>query len=173
MPEWIASQLAKSGELISPRKLSWRLANRKRLKSAFPKAEQRFCKVLDKLRFHLNPSKKKLLLYSRQKLFSIDSEICFYVDFYFPGWKLAVEIDGDSHTGKEAGERDLWRQSIISSFGVTFLRLSNAAVETSDWWEIEDALLNALLGVPGRSVMKKSILDSIADMPSRGRPPRH
>ncbi len=53
----------------------------------------------------------------------------FIVDFYCSELKLAIEIDGSSHIGKE--EADMERQSIIESFGITFLRFTNTEVENN------------------------------------------
>jgi len=53
----------------------------------------------------------------------------FIVDFYCKDLKLAIEIDGSSHIGKE--EADLERQRIIESFGVTFLRFTTNEIENN------------------------------------------
>lgn len=167
---WNEEQKARSGEFVGSKKLAWRLSNQKRLKSAFPKAEQRFCKVIDKLCSHLNGSCKSLLRYQRQKLFSIDSEICFYVDFYFKAWKLAVEIDGDSHSSADAKEKDRWREAMISSNGILFLRFHNNRIETDDWWNIEDDFLRAVFSTPERASMKTTLRNGLSSLSSRGRP---
>jgi len=52
----------------------------------------------------------------------------FVIDFYCPEFKLAVEVDGESHFNEAAGIRDEERQAIIESFGVTFLRFTNRDV---------------------------------------------
>jgi very-short-patch-repair endonuclease len=167
---WIDSQISRSGEAVPARKMAWRLANQKRLKSAFPKAEQRFCRVVDTLRFHLPEKVKSLIWYKRQKLFSINSEICFFVDFYFKTWNLCVEIDGDSHSGELAKEMDAWREKLISVNGLRFLRLHNNFVDTADWWEIEDKFLDCIFNSPRHGGMKRKLADAIANLPERGRP---
>lgn len=54
--------------------------------------------------------------------------ICgFIVDFYCPNKKLAVEIDGDSHIGKE--KYDQWRQKIIEHTGVKVIRYTNKEIK--------------------------------------------
>ncbi len=50
----------------------------------------------------------------------------FVVDFYSPELKLAIEIDGNSHTGKE--EYDKLRQEIIENLNIRFLRFTNDEV---------------------------------------------
>lgn len=50
------------------------------------------------------------------------------VDFYCPQQKLAIEIDGDSHFAAGAEEYDKERQEVIESYGISFLRFTNAEV---------------------------------------------
>ena len=50
----------------------------------------------------------------------------FVLDFYSPKVKLAIEIDGSSHIGKE--EYDAFRQKFIENLGIHFLRFGNQAV---------------------------------------------
>jgi len=52
----------------------------------------------------------------------------FVVDFYCPEVRLAIELDGESHNGEQAGERDAARQKFIESCGIAFLRFSNQDV---------------------------------------------
>ena len=52
----------------------------------------------------------------------------FVVDFYCPRKKLAVEIDGGSHTGGEAVEYDKERQEFIESLGIRLIRFTNEEV---------------------------------------------
>ena len=51
----------------------------------------------------------------------------YIVDFYCPELRLAIEVDGQSHIGKE--ERDAIRQEAIESFGVHFLRFDGLQVK--------------------------------------------
>lgn len=52
----------------------------------------------------------------------------FVLDFYCPGLKLAIEVDGDSHFAVGAQERDLTRQEAIESYGIKVLRFTNTDV---------------------------------------------
>jgi len=53
----------------------------------------------------------------------------FIVDFYCPGAKLAIEIDGDSHFESVAAEKiDSRRQEFLGSLGVKVIRFTNKAV---------------------------------------------
>ena len=56
-------------------------------------------------------------------------------DFYFPQWKLIVEIDGDVHTKKEVVyELDREKEILLQSLWYSILRFQNKAVlEKTDW----------------------------------------
>ena len=58
----------------------------------------------------------------------------YVVDFYCPQYKLAIEIDGATHSTPEEIQIDNVRQEFIECEGVHFLRFSNADVfENMDW----------------------------------------
>jgi very-short-patch-repair endonuclease len=58
----------------------------------------------------------------------------YVVDFYCSQYKLAVEIDGATHSTPEEIQNDHVRQEFIEREGVHFLRFSNADVfENMDW----------------------------------------
>lgn len=50
----------------------------------------------------------------------------YIVDFFCSKLKLVIEIDGDSHRGKEACDR--MRQKKLEALGLTFLRFEELAV---------------------------------------------
>ena len=50
----------------------------------------------------------------------------FIVDFYCSELKLAIEVDGDSHFGKE--ETDEAREKSLKEYGITILRYTNEEV---------------------------------------------
>ena len=52
----------------------------------------------------------------------------YVVDFYCPRLKLILEIDGDSHEGKE--EEDKIRQEKLESLGLTVLRFWDSDVKS-------------------------------------------
>ena len=53
----------------------------------------------------------------------------YIVDFYCPRYKLAIEVDGDSHYRNEKVKvYDRRRQTYIESFGVRFLRFTNVEI---------------------------------------------
>jgi very-short-patch-repair endonuclease len=60
-----------------------------------------------------------------RRQYSIDQYI---IDFYCPRLKLAIEVDGDSHFEPGAEEYDKIRQAHIETFGIRFLRFTNADV---------------------------------------------
>src|ERR1700744_1592162 len=64
--------------------------------------------------------------------FDFDRQRCidnYIVDFYCKELMLAVEIDGMSHNYEEAYLKDELRQQKLESFGIRFLRFSEAEVK--------------------------------------------
>lgn len=51
----------------------------------------------------------------------------YIVDFYCPEWRFVVEVDGDSHRGREA--QDAYRDRALARRGFRTLRLPAALVE--------------------------------------------
>jgi very-short-patch-repair endonuclease len=47
----------------------------------------------------------------------------FIIDFYSPALKLGIEIDGESHIGKELYDKN--RQKFIESFGIKIIRFTD------------------------------------------------
>ncbi|UEG53199.1 DUF559 domain-containing protein [Mucilaginibacter daejeonensis] len=63
--------------------------------------------------------------------FDFDRQRCidrYIVDLYCKQLMLAIEIDGRSHENAETYENDVVRQQRLESFGITFLRFSEAEV---------------------------------------------
>jgi len=52
----------------------------------------------------------------------------FVLDFYCPEKRLAVEIDGNWHEGREPIDQE--RQAILEAMGICFVRLSASQLET-------------------------------------------
>ena len=69
---------------------------------------------------------KKLLGYDFHRQKPIDE---YVVDFYCPKLKLIIELDGDSHDGKE--EADRLRQARLELHGLTVLRFWDVDVKDS------------------------------------------
>nr|WP_082856066.1 endonuclease domain-containing protein [Mucilaginibacter sp. L294] len=65
----------------------------------------------------------------------------YIVDFYCKELMLAIEIDGISHDHKEAFNKDELRQQKLESFGITFIRFSEADVKYD--------ILNVIRGIEG------------------------
>ena len=55
----------------------------------------------------------------------------YIVDFYCPKYRLAIEVDGDSHFLPGAQEYDAKRQQFIESFNITVIRFLNTDVRYS------------------------------------------
>ena len=47
----------------------------------------------------------------------------YVVDFYYPGAKLVVEVDGESHAGR--ADQDAKRSAYLEARGLTVLRVTN------------------------------------------------
>ena len=58
----------------------------------------------------------------------------FIVDFYCHELKLAIEIDGITHEGGEAEQRDETRQKRLEYLGVSFIRFADNDVKTNSQW---------------------------------------
>ncbi len=69
--------------------------------------------------------RRKNLGYKFRRQYSVE---IFVLDFYCPELKLAIEIDGDSHSIEGAKERDNERQRIIECYGITFIRFTNRVI---------------------------------------------
>lgn len=127
----------KSNEPGSQKMLAWIATNQKRLRKAFPPGERAFCRIIDKLKSKLGDQWKLRLCYNRQKHFWVTPEIVFFGDFYFSNLRLLIEIDGASHAGRAAKEKDEWRTKLISSWKVRTHRLHNDEVVHGDFRQIE------------------------------------
>ena len=66
--------------------------------------------------------RKKQLGYRFLRQYSVDH---FVIDFYCPGLKLAVELDGDVHNLPEQRDYDRARQKYLEAFGIKFIRIKN------------------------------------------------
>jgi very-short-patch-repair endonuclease len=60
--------------------------------------------------------------YKFRRQYGVDQ---YVIDFYCPGLKLAIEVDGDIHFTPKARAHDSLRQAHIESFGIQFLRIKN------------------------------------------------
>ena len=71
----------------------------------------------------------------------------YVLDFYCPEFKLAVELDGDSHFGDGAERRAVARQAYLESFGIQFMRFTNADV----FRNLEEVLETIATGIASRT----------------------
>lgn len=75
-----------------------------------------------------------------------DRQNRYYLDLYWPEWKLVVEIDGIHHAWAENVVSDALRQNALSLSGDTVLRLPllGMRLQADDFFgQIEQALVNA------------------------------
>jgi len=70
--------------------------------------------------------KKQVLGYDFHRQKPIDE---YVADFYCPRLKLVIEIDGDSHDGKEEADRK--RQEKLESLGLTVMRFWDSDVKSN------------------------------------------
>jgi len=96
-------------------------------------------------------SRRQMLGYKFRRQYSVDQYI---IDFYCPELKLAIEVDGESHFTETARAYDRKRQECIGSFGIRFLRPTNADV------------LGNLCGVLDEIANKISEIEKVAGFPT-------
>jgi very-short-patch-repair endonuclease len=96
---------------------------RKELRNNMPMAEIRLWR-------HLKGKGMEGLKFRRQ--FGIGR---YTVDFFCYELRLAIELDGDSHIGREA--QDWRRQKFIEGKGVRFLRFPNSEVHEGEGGAVE------------------------------------
>lgn len=53
----------------------------------------------------------------------------YVVDFYCPRAKLAVEIDGETHTSASSKKYDSYRTRYLSSLGIKEIRFDNEMIK--------------------------------------------
>ncbi|MBK7380378.1 MAG: DUF559 domain-containing protein [Ignavibacteriales bacterium] len=49
----------------------------------------------------------------------------YVIDFYCPELKLAIELDGSIHDEPDQKEYDIYRQTYLEKYGITFCRITN------------------------------------------------
>jgi very-short-patch-repair endonuclease len=79
--------------------------------------------------------------------FDFDRQRCidnYIVDFYCKSQMLAIEIDGMSHNHEEAFLKDEARQQTLETFGVRFIRFSEA--------EIKYDMINVMRAIEGEII---------------------
>lgn len=52
----------------------------------------------------------------------------YIVDFYCPEKRLAIEVDGVTHSSPEERDYDRERENLIKTYGIKFVRVTNADV---------------------------------------------
>ena len=92
------------------------------------------------LRHNLTPAEAKLWSYLQNsqlegRKFRRQHSIGNYIlDFYCPGERIAIELDGEVHFNEEAELRDQERTAFLNAFGVQVIRFENKLVfEQADW----------------------------------------
>ena len=107
--------------------------------------QKRLLATRKKLRGAMTPAEARLWTYLKSgqlngRKFRCQHSIGSYVlDFYCPGEKLAVELDGESHAGPIAAAHDAKRTAYLQAQGIEVLRFENRVV-----WEMPEALLKRI-----------------------------
>ncbi len=65
---------------------------------------------------------RKTLGYKFRRQYSVDH---YVIDFYCPELKLAVELDGSIHDEPDQKEYDIYRQTHLEKYEITFCRITN------------------------------------------------
>ncbi|MBK7377815.1 MAG: endonuclease domain-containing protein [Ignavibacteriales bacterium] len=65
---------------------------------------------------------RKTLGYKFRRQYSVDH---YVIDFYCPELKLAIELDGSIHDEPDQKEYDIYRQTYLEKYGITFCRITN------------------------------------------------
>lgn len=160
--KWSENNPTKTGEVLTKKDIGRVVGTRNKLLKMFPKAEQAFCRVIDKMVNRLPKKWKKILWYTRQKWFVVSPHVVFFGDFYFRNLRLLIEIDGPSHLKKHTDEMDLWRSKLISIFrNNRTLRFTNAEILEGDFREVETKFVEGC----GRSDLSEAYLKMKKDHP--------
>ena len=86
--------------------------------------------------------------FQEQKDFIIAKGFTFIVDFYFPKFKLAVEVDGAGHYTEVGKAKDQWRSRLLQEhFGVVTIHFENKYV-LSKPEAVWDTTVEALMRSP-------------------------
>ena len=76
----------------------------------------------------------------------------FIVDFYIPGYNLAIELDGVQHDASENKNLDDERDAYFNSLGITVLRYPNKAIRNEFSFVCSDILQK--VGLTFKDVVK-------------------
>ena len=93
-----------------------------------------------KLRSKLTPAEAKLWTFLKsskldgRKFRRQHSVGPYFVDFYCPAEKLAIELDGARHYSGSGAERDRERTLFLEQFGINVIRFENKIIfDDEDW----------------------------------------
>ena len=108
-----------------------------RLLRKHSKAEEHFYNIL-------HSPESKLCYYEREKCFFDKRGHWCYIDFYFPFYGLAIEIDGEEHNTKERKAKDEEKEHFLNRYRhICTYRISNEEVFPDDPCRGDFALFGA------------------------------
>ena len=88
-------------------------------------AEELFWNYCRRTRWEMKVYRQKPILVMRE---DNGFERFIIADFYFPQWKLIVELDGWVHSNKDVYELDWEKELLLQNIGYTILRFTNEKV---------------------------------------------
>jgi len=99
-------------------------AKAKQLRTNLTRSEAKAWKLITDIK----PRKEWMLQWVPDEIWRQDQTICpwYILDFYCPQLKLAVEIDGAIHEGREVVDR--YRDNNLRKLGITTIRFPNETV---------------------------------------------
>ena len=63
-----------------------------------------------------------MINYKFRRQYSVDQ---YVIDFYCPGIRLAIEIDGETHNNLEQKKYDYRREEYLKKYNISFVRLTD------------------------------------------------
>ncbi len=90
----------------------------------------------------------------------------FRLDFYCSAGRLAVEVDGGSHYGRKAGERDALRDDWHRARGITTKRFSAGEVERDPRWVLDE--IRQLVATDSTAQADAVDVETVPGMPPMG-----
>lgn len=148
--------LGLDGEPVAPRAIQILRCYQRRALRALTKGEKDFCKLISPV------CAKARVRYAKQALVYVTAGISYRLDFLFQDYRIAIEIDGDSHLGELAEAKDEWRDRILADkLGVRTIRFTNHDVAGRYLWVRSETVLALLSAQTG---FKKHLREYAATM---------
>ena len=106
---------------LGDRYVRWIETTQQRLLSRRTRHERLFASILSQSRVAV----------IEQPYFNVDGK-GYFLDFFFPKYNIAFELNGKVHSGEKGEEYDFQRDLAFHSIGIKTVRVSNLDIEASD-----------------------------------------